>query len=88
LRQLAPLSPPELRNLPITVERAATKVRTARTKKEAIAAMTNAIAEVHKTIALLKADDPVYLRSGTRDGELVVETLQVADDKLQKAVGL
>jgi len=37
---------------------------------------------------LLKADDPVARRAGTRDGALVVETLRVADNKLEKAVGL
>jgi hypothetical protein len=88
LRALAPRLPPEFRELPIIVERAATKVRTARTKKEAVAAVTDAIAAVHKSIALLKADDPVALRAETRAGSLVIETLQVADDKLQKAVGL
>jgi hypothetical protein len=88
LRQLAPLLPPEFRKLPLIVDRAATKVRTARTKKQAIAAMTTAIDEVHKSIALLRADDPIAFRSGTRNGELVVETLQVAEDKLEKAVGL
>ena len=88
LRALAPRLPPEFRDLPIIVERAATKVRTARTKKEAIAAVTTAIAAVHKSIALLKADDPVALKAETRAGSFVIETLQVADDKLQKAVGL
>jgi hypothetical protein len=88
LRELAPRLPPEFRDLPVIVERAATKVRTARTKKEAIAAVTNAIAAVHKSIALLKADDPIALRAETRAGSFVIETLQVADDKLEKAVGL
>jgi hypothetical protein len=88
LRELAPRLPSEFRDLPIIVERAATKVRTARTKKEAIAAVTNAIAAVHKSIALLKANDPVALRAETRAGSFVIETLQVADDKLEKAVGL
>jgi hypothetical protein len=88
LRALVPQLPPEFRNLPIIVERAATKVRTARTKKEAIAAVTDAIQAVHKSIALLKADDPVALKAETRASSFVIETLQVADDKLQKAVGL
>jgi hypothetical protein len=88
LLALAPQLPPEFHDLPIIVERAATKVRTARTKKEAIAAVTTAIAAVHKSIALLKADDPVALRAETRAGSFVIQTLQVADDKLQKAVGL
>jgi hypothetical protein len=88
LRALGPLLPPEFKDLPVIVERAATKVRTARTKKEAISAVQSAIAEVHKRIALLRADDPVALKVGTRDGSFVIQTLQVADDKLEKAVGL
>jgi hypothetical protein len=88
LRAIAPRLPPGFRDLPIIVERAATKVRTARSKKEAIAAVTDAIQAVHKSIALLKADDPVALRAETRASSLVIETLQVADDKLEKAVGL
>ena len=88
LRAIAPRLPPGFRDLPIIVERAATKVRTARTKKEAVAAVTEAIQAVHKSIALLKADDPVALKAETRAGSFVIQTLQVADDKLQKAVGL
>ena len=88
LRALAPRLPPAFRDLPIIVERAATKVRTARTKKEAVAAVTEAIQAVHKSIALLKADDPVALKAETRAGSFVIQTLQVADDKLQRAVGL
>jgi hypothetical protein len=88
LRALGPLLPREFNDLPVIVERAATKVRTARTKKEAISAVQSAIAEVHKRIALLRADDPVTLKVGTRDGAFVIQTLQVADDKLEKAVGL
>ncbi|WP_158814842.1 hypothetical protein [Methylocapsa sp. S129] len=88
LRALAPQLPREFQDLPVIVERAATRVRTARTKKEAIRAVTNAIAEVHKRIALLRADDPITLKAETREGSFVVETLQVADDRLEKAVGL
>jgi hypothetical protein len=88
LRALGPLLPREFNDLPVIVERAATKVRTARTKKEAIVAVQSAIAEVHKRIALLRADDPIALTVGTRDGAFVIQTLQVADDKLEKAVGL
>ena len=88
LRAIAPRLPPAFRELPIIVERAATKVRTATTKKEAVAAVTEAIAAVHKSIALLKADDPVALKAETRASSFVIQTLQVADDKLQKAMGL
>jgi hypothetical protein len=86
LQRLAPFLPAKFRNLSDVVARAARRVRAARTRNEAIGAIANAIAEVHKTIVLLKADDPTVRK--TRDGELVVETLQVASDKLQRAVGL
>ena len=88
LRRIAPRLPPPLRSLPDIVAKAATRVRIARTKDEAIRAVRNAIAEVHKSIALLKADDPITLKAETREGAFVVDTLQVADDKLERAVGL
>jgi hypothetical protein len=47
-----------------------------------------AIGQVRKTIALLEADDPVILQTETREGELVAETLEVADARLEKASGL
>lgn len=50
--------------------------------------MKIAIAAVHKTIALLRADDPVTLKAETREGAFVAETLQVASLKLKKASGL
>jgi hypothetical protein len=86
LREL-PL-PPDLRGLPAIVSRAAHRVRAARTKAEATIAIKIAIAEVHKTIALLKADDAGALKAETRDGSFVAETLMVADNRLERAVGL
>jgi hypothetical protein len=80
--------PLDLRGLPAIVSRAAHSVRIARTRAEATKAIKIAIAEVHKTIALLKADDPAELKAATRDGSFVAETLMVADGKLEKAVGL
>jgi hypothetical protein len=88
LRKLAPYLPPQLRTLPNIVATAANKVRAAKTKAEAVQAVRIAIAEVHKSIALLRADDAETRQVGTREGTLVVETLQVASDKLEKAVGL
>ena len=88
LRKLAPYLPPQLRTLPTIVATAAKKVRAARTKAEAVQAVKTAIAEVHKRIALLRADDADTRQIGTREGTLVVETLQVASDKLERAVGL
>ena len=80
--------PPELKHLPDVVARAAHQVRAAKTKAQAVKAIKAAIAEVHKTISLLKADDPVTLKAETRTGAFVAETLAVADNKLEKAVGL
>ena len=88
LRKLAPYLPPQLRTLPTIVATAAKKVRSAKTTAEAVRAVKTAIAEVHKRIALLRADDPDTRQLGTREGTLVVETLQVASDKLERAVGL
>jgi hypothetical protein len=47
-----------------------------------------AIDAVHKSIALLKAEDPIAINRATRVGSFVAETLQVADNKLERAVGL
>jgi predicted RNase H-like HicB family nuclease len=88
LRNLSPPLPPDLQTLPDVVSRAARRVRQAKTKAQAVKAIKIAIAEVHKTISLLKADDPVVLKAETRQGDFVAETLEVADNKLEKAVGL
>jgi len=88
LRRITPQLPPRLRGLPQIVARAAARVRSARTREEAVAAVTDAIAAVHKTIALLKADDPITLEAETRAGAFVARTLHVADDKLETAIGL
>ena len=88
LAQLAPQMPPEFRNLPNIVATAARRVRTSQTRAQAVHALKIAISAVHKTIALLRADDPVTLTAETREGGFVVETLQVARNKLEKATGL
>jgi len=88
LRNLSPSLPPDLQELPDIVSRAASQVRQAKTKAQAIKAVKIAIAAVHKTISLLKADDPVVLKVETREGAFVAETLEVADNKLEKAIGL
>lgn len=88
LEKLAPRLPPRLRTLPAIIRKAAHNVRIAKTPAAAVRAVKLAIAEVHKTISLLRADDSVTRQVGTREGTLVVETLQVASDKLEKAVGL
>ena len=88
LEQLAPQLPPRLRTLPTVIRAAAQKVRVAKTKAQAVKAITTAIAQVRKTISLLRADDPLSASTGAREGAFVVETLQVASDKLQRATGL
>lgn len=88
LEKLAPRLPPRLRTLPAIIRKAAHNIRVAKTPAAAVRALKTAIAEVHKTISLLRADDAVTRQVGTREGALVVETLQVASDKLEKAVGL
>lgn len=80
--------PPNLKGLPDVVFRAAHRVRIARTRQEAARAIKIAIAEVHKTIALLKADDQGTLAAEKRDGAFVAETLVVAEYKMEKADGL
>jgi hypothetical protein len=88
LAQLAPQLPPQLQNLPNIVATAAARVRVARTRTQAIHALSVAISAVHKTIALLRADDSFALKAGTRAGGFVGETLQVATLKLENAAGL
>ena len=88
LRDVAPQLPPALRSLPSVVATAARRVRAAKTIGEAVQAVTAAIAEVHKAITLLKADDSDALSIGTRAGTLVAGTLQIASNRLEKATGL
>ena len=90
LRKLAPSLPPALQSLPDVVSRAATQVRHAKTRAQAAKAMNVAIAEIHKTIALIKADDRIVVSYDleSREATSVVNTLEVARDKLEKATGL
>ena len=88
LRQIAPRLPPALRNLPGIVARAAKRARAATSAQEAVLILRHAIAQVHKSIALLKADDPLEQRADTRAGGFVVATLHIAQEKLETAVGL
>ncbi len=88
LEKLAPRLPPRLRTLPGIIRNASHKIRIAKTPAEAVRAVKAAIVAVHKTISLLRADDATTRQVGAREGALVVETLQVASNKLEKAVGL
>ena len=50
--------------------------------------MKAAIVEIRKSISLLRADDPVVRDAGKREGAFVIQTLDVATNKLEKATGL
>jgi hypothetical protein len=88
VEKLAPQLPPRLRTLPAILHNAAKNVRAAKTIAQARKAVKVAISQVHKIISLQIADDRASGGAPTRDGALVVETLRVADVKLEKASGL
>jgi len=85
LEALAPSLPPRLQSLPGIVRAAASKVRTARTKKEAVSALASAQTQVNRAIALLRSDDPNSVRAGTQIGRDVNETLGVAQEALLRS---
>ena len=85
---VAPQLPSELRVLPSIVRRAATGVRVARSRGEAVRAIRAAVVEVRKTIALVRADDPLVQEAGKREAALTADTLIVARNELEKATGL
>jgi hypothetical protein len=88
LRELSPSLSPPLQGLPEIVSRAAQQVRAAKTRGAAVRAIKIAIGEVRKTISLIRADDLGQFKAETRASAFVAETLEVADNKLEKAVGL
>jgi len=85
LAALAPSLPPQLQSLPGIVHTAAAKVRTARTKQEALSALASAQVQVNHTIALLRSDDPNTVQAGTQVGRAVNETLGVAQEALLRS---
>jgi len=87
LAQVTPRLPPQLQDEANVVAQAARRVRAARTKKEALGALHDAIAIIHKDIELVKAEDPDHPRL-TRGGDFVAETLNVASLALEKGGGL
>ena len=87
LAQVAPHLPPQLQEAPSVVAQAAKRVRAARNTGEAQRALRDAIAIIHKDIALVKAEEPDQPRL-TRGGDFVVETLNVASLALEKGGGL
>jgi hypothetical protein len=88
IESVAPQLPPELHLLPTIVRQAASGVRAAKSRHEAVRAVEVAIAEVRKSIKLLRIDDPDVRETATREVSLSVETLSVASAKLEKATDL
>jgi hypothetical protein len=87
LAQVAPRLPPQLQDEANVVAQAARRVRAARTKTEALHALHDAIAIIHKDVELVRAEDPDHPRL-TRGGDFVAETLNVASLALEKGGGL
>ena len=88
LAQVAPGLPPQLQNSAAIVATAARRVRVARTKTEAVKALHDAIAAIHKDITLVRAEDPDNYQRQTRGGDFIVETLSVATLSLETGGGL
>jgi hypothetical protein len=88
LAQVAPGLPPRLQNAADIVATAARRVRVARTKGEAVKALHDAIAAIHKDISFVRAEDPDNFQRRTRGGDFVVETLSVATLSLESGGGL
>jgi hypothetical protein len=85
LAVLAPRLGPDLRDLPSIVSNAARRVRAARTNTEAVAALRQAVAAVHKDISLIRVSDSDFQASETRGGDFVAQALDVAAVKLERA---
>jgi len=88
LDSVAPQLPPDLRVLPTIVRRAASGVRSAKSRGDAVRAVQAAIADVRKTISLLRVDDPDARRTATREASFSIDTLLVASTQLKKATEL
>jgi hypothetical protein len=88
LAVVAPRLPKPLRDLPKIVARAARQVRIAKTKAEAVAALDQAIAAIHKDISLVRSEDVETRKRQTRSGDLVAGTLNVASLALVNSGGL
>jgi len=87
LAEVTPRLPPQLQDEANVVAQAARRVRAARTKAEALHALHDAIAIIHKDVELVRAEDPDHPRL-TRGGDFVAETLNVASLALEKGGGL
>jgi hypothetical protein len=80
--------PQPLRGVSAFIREAARRVRASRTVSEARAAVRTAIREIHKVIALLRADEPTVARIQVRQGNRIEAALQSVENRLAKAVGL
>jgi hypothetical protein len=88
LDEIAPDLPPQLHALPSIVRQAAHRVRAARTNSEVTKVVAQAVSEVNKTIALLRAEDPNAAPVGNQVGRDIDRTLAVAETKLLRAASL
>jgi hypothetical protein len=87
LAAVAPRLPRQLQDMPDVVARAARRVRFAKSKAEAIKALNQAAALIHKDVTLVRADDADAQRQ-TRSADSVVDTLNVASLALEKGGAL
>ncbi len=91
LEEPAVALPEPAKPIPRIVRRAAAEVRAAPSRPVARAAVAVAVQEVRKTIELIRADDPGLVQvaeAQTRQGEIIVASLETAEAKLERAVGL
>ncbi|MFZ1965057.1 MAG: hypothetical protein WAU78_16620 [Roseiarcus sp.] len=88
LAAVAPRLPKELQETPEVVARAARRVRSAKTKADAIKALDQAAALIHKDMTLVRAEDPDTQQRQTRSGAFVIDTLNVASLSLEKGGAL
>ena len=88
LDKVAPRLPPQIRDMPRVIAQAAHRVRAARSKVEAEAAVAAAIEHIHKEIALIRVDDADKQARLTRSGGFVVGTLETAKSALERADSL
>jgi len=88
LRELAPSLPPDLQSLPTIVAQTAKRVRSSTTPQEASAAIKDAVLQVKKTIALIRAEDSYAVKTERREVFSVSQTLTFLDTKFEKATGI
>jgi hypothetical protein len=83
--------PEVMQPAPQIIRRAAAKVRAAPTRRAARAAVTEAVREVRQRIALIRAEEPAFrivAEVQTEQATTIAESLEVAEAKLERAIGL